>query len=541
MLKPIPSSRLKSAEKSTERVNFASTHASDMVEGGSMDAREINKWADALCMDPQIVKSVVWSEIADICKDQIVISKPFITVEEIKKLPEFKQFLSDYMAEKGRLYETTLVQEKQKHKKELAASIGIAPDLQEKREKINRIKTAVRALISEKDEKSRGSSAFMSDVIKMSSGDAKIANANILYEFIYESFASPSEKKKRKPDEDAAVFYKRTGIDYSFKKIRERITGEESKINTQVAKQKTKEVTKLDSKKPQIQGKILDQKIYEEEAFNLFCKTGVLEDRYYLEKDKSDIEHLQNFFRDHIQKTKQESHQLNIDHGTYTESIKWVIKKTQDSIVLSPDDYIQLQVRYKSLKELFVNGDWTIKWYLFDRLIECVWYDVLEHEIKANLDAQPQYRGTTFDLYKTEFLDDTFAGADYFVEFMFPKTKTPQIAVIDLFVSDKKPDSEWYINKKKKTIEPKIPYSMYMNLFAQSNQNQYTMKPLSRYLEQQSPKLIHSLLKRIMEDQSFDINTFLSEQQQKAKVVGKIQSWWTSSQNIVRELEKLSA
>jgi len=65
---------------------------------------------------------------------------------------------------------------------------------------------------------------------------------------------------------------------------------------------------------------------------------------------------------------------------------------------------------------------------------------------------------------------------------------------------------------------------MYMNLFAQSNQNQYTMKPLSRYLEQQSPKLIHSLLKRIMEDQSFDINTFLSEQQQKAKVVGKIQS-----------------
>jgi len=59
MLKPIPSSRLKSAEKSTERVNFASTHASDMVEGGSMDAREINKWADALCMDPQIVKSVV--------------------------------------------------------------------------------------------------------------------------------------------------------------------------------------------------------------------------------------------------------------------------------------------------------------------------------------------------------------------------------------------------------------------------------------------------------------------------------------------------
>jgi len=66
----------------------------------------------------------------------------------------------------------------------------------------------------------------------------------------------------------------------------------------------------------------------------------------------------------------------------------------------------------------------------------------LEHEIRANLDAQPQYRGTTFDLYKTESLDDTFAGADYFVEFMFPKTKTPQIAVIDLFVSDKKSDSE---------------------------------------------------------------------------------------------------
>jgi hypothetical protein len=177
------------------------------------------------------------------------------------------------MAEKGRLYETTLAQEKQKGKKELAASIGISPDLQEKREKINRIKTAVRALISEKDEKSRGSSAFMSDVIKMSSGDTKIVNANILYEFIYESFASPSEKKKRRTDEDAATFYKRTGIDYSFKKIRERITGEESKINTQVAKQKTKEVTKLDQKKPEIQAPILDQKVYEEAAFNLFCKT----------------------------------------------------------------------------------------------------------------------------------------------------------------------------------------------------------------------------------------------------------------------------
>jgi|GEM_PF-4017323 len=152
----------------------------------------------------------------------------------------------------------------------------------------------------------------------MASGDAKITNANIVYEFIYESFASPSEKKKRKSDEDAATFYKRTGIDYSFKKIRERITGEESKINTQVAKQKTKEVTKLDQKKPQIQAPILDQKIYEEQAFNLFCKTGILEDKYYLEKDKLDIEHLQNFFKKHIQKTKQESHQLNIDHGTYT-------------------------------------------------------------------------------------------------------------------------------------------------------------------------------------------------------------------------------
>jgi len=63
-----------------------------------------------------------------------------------------------------------------------------------------------------------------------------------------------------------------------------------------------------------------------------------------------------------------------------------------------------------------------------------------------------------------------------------------------------------------------------MNLFAQSNQNQYTMKPLSRYLEQQSPKLIHSILKKIMENQSFDIKKFLSEEQQKAKVIGKIQS-----------------
>jgi hypothetical protein len=44
-----------------------------------------------------------------------------------------------------------------------------------------------------------------------------------------------------------------------------------------------------------------------------------------------------------------------------------------------------------------------------------------------------------------------------------------------------------------------------------------------------------------MENQSFDIQRFLSEEQQKAKVVGKIQSWWTSGQNIVRELEKLSA
>jgi|GEM_PF-5604347 len=59
MLKQIPSSRLQSVEKSTERVNFASTHASDMVESGSMDAREINKWADAFCMDHQIIESVV--------------------------------------------------------------------------------------------------------------------------------------------------------------------------------------------------------------------------------------------------------------------------------------------------------------------------------------------------------------------------------------------------------------------------------------------------------------------------------------------------
>ena len=59
MLRSTPSSTVKPVEKITERVNFVSTHATDMAESGNMDAREINKWADALCMDSHIVESVV--------------------------------------------------------------------------------------------------------------------------------------------------------------------------------------------------------------------------------------------------------------------------------------------------------------------------------------------------------------------------------------------------------------------------------------------------------------------------------------------------
>ncbi len=536
MLRSAPSSTVKPVDKPIEKLNFSSTHAESMVKEGVLTTWEANMWADALCMDSQIVESVVWSEIAEMCKDQIVLSKPFITTEEIKKLPEFKQFLAQYMAEKGRIYQTTIEQENQKHKKDLVASIGISPDLQAKREKINRIKTAIRTLISEKDEKSRWDSAYMSYIVGAVSGEPKLSNVNVLYDYIYESLSTLSEKKRRKTNEDAYSFYKRVGPDYSFKKIREKLTAEESKINTQIWKQKAKEVTKFDQKKSQVQTPIIDQKVYEEEAFTLFCKTGNLEDTYYLEKNTSEISHLQDFFRKSIQKSKHSHSALTINENIDKKALNGMLIRQEDSVILSPSDYIHLQVNQKTINNYFASGDRTIKGYLFDRLIECVGYDILEYKIKENLSHFPQYRWASFELYKTEMLDDTFAKADYALELRLPHTKDIEIELIDLFVSDKSKDSVGYQEKYKKAQEPKIPYQMYINLLLDKKDDTITMMPFKRFVEQQSPKEVHDLLLKVIKEPGFNIQKYLLEKSERARLLGR-----AYEKDLIGEMRRLSA
>jgi hypothetical protein len=57
----------------------------------------------------------------------------------------------------------------------------------------------------------------------------------------------------------------------------------------------------------------------------------------------------------------------------------------------------------------------------------------------------------------------------------------------------------------------RIPYSTYINLFPNKKEDIYTMQPLKRYVEQQSPTLVYTVLAEVLKNKKTNINEFLKK------------------------------
>lgn len=535
-------------------------HANAIIGKNIADFNEVNKWMDALCMSEEITKTVLWEEIYKAIKPQLQITKEFLDPndkEKIKTLPEFQNFLQQYTHDKEKKQIYDAQKNEIDYKKAALENISIPDDIQKTKEKIDNIKKIIREIISEKEEKNEWSRKTFESFIKNSilSEEEKKEKIEKIYDFIFDYIENSTKKKQRKIWEKSNNFYKRIGIEYMVSGIRKAIEEQENKVKQKINSRKENTKAKLKLPKQEIQ----KQKDYTNEALEQFCKdinTNItIKNKFYLPEDNIDIQHIQNYFTKNIETTI-DSPNMNKLTKDYEIPLH-TIKKEGKNIKIHPRDYIEIERRKLEYKKRFIDGDWNAREYLFDRLVEYIGKDILAYKIKNTISKDKKYKGTEFTIEKTDPLDDTSAWADFIVTYSIPWKQKKRIAAVDLFISDK----SWGIDmeeenedQRKKKNEGakigKIPYSTYINLFPNKKEDIYTMQPLQRYVDQQSPTLIYTVVAEILRNQKTNIDEFLKKIETRWQLYTAIQNTLDNetksiekqfNQNILNELEKIAA
>lgn len=545
--------------------NLVGAHANAINTRNISDIREINKWMDALCLDPTIAKKVLWEDIYEEMKPKLQISKPFLNIEDketILALPEFQSFLKTYTIEQEKKANTVVQNNEIEAKKALLSQMDIAPELSSAKERIETIKAILREIITEKEEKNEWTFKTFGDFIKKSAltEEQKKEKTNTIYDFVFDFLESTNNKKKRKTNQTSGEFYKNLWSDFCVKAIRDKLIEQERKINEKITISKQKASQKV---KP-IKTKILEKRNYTQEAYNIFFQdiqhNTDLRARFYMPIDQEDIVHIQSYFQKNLEETipSPKIEDLIKDYEIRRDTIG----KEWEKIKVNVNNYIDIEARARNFKEKFTMGMRDPKEYLFDRLVEYVGKDILSYKVNKDIKTKSQYKGMDYKIYKTDPLDDSSWGADYMVMYSFRWDKDIRLAAIDLFVSDKERkknveedeafDEGSLEAKLAKAKEEKIPYSSYIKLFSEKKEGEYKMQPIMRYVEQEHPMLTYSVLKSIITEKNVDITALLDSFQKKGKLYTSMENHRDAKhireiiqqqfdKDTARELQKIAA
>ncbi|AHB40948.1 hypothetical protein P148_SR1C00001G0138 [candidate division SR1 bacterium RAAC1_SR1_1] len=549
-----------------KEIEIVGAHAKEIIERKIVDNREVNKWMDALCMDEEICKKILGEYVYLECKDSLNVSKEILDCtndQAVLVLPEFQEFLKKYTIDKQKQKELLLREEEINKKKGQLKNMDLPESIKEEKSYLDSVKTTIREILSEKDEKMLGMSKTFLDVAKkyISNEEERKQKLNKIYDFILTYGESSFTKKKYKANESSTDFYKRIGVDYMMNEVRNIIQETEKKVQSKIKKRKEKQGEKIDIIEKR-DAEIID---YTQEALQVFrdniYNNLSIKSKFYLPEDQQEIGRIQTYFKNNMLESIDS---LNTEMIVKDIGIQEnVIEKLDDKVKMHVNDYAEITNRKHKFEKRFLDKDWNPREYLFDRLIEYIGKNILKYEIQEVINTSEKYRGTTFDIYKTDCLDDSFAYADYVVLYKFKNEKSERIALIDLFVSDKELSTEIddkkelstetndektkieagsYAAKLEKAKEPKIPYSFYSRLFSKIPQKSYKMKSLTRYVEKQSPGVVYELLKEIPKKGNINIEKTLKEQMTKRNLClimknkNKI-----SSKNILQEIDKNAA
>lgn len=341
-----------------------------------------------------------------------------------------------------------------------------------------------------------------------------------IYDFIFDHMEASGNRKKRKTGETSTEFYKRIGVDYMISEVRKALQEAERKMSEKISKWKSKAKEKIKIPKQEKQ----EKRDYTQEAIIAFRKNikeiASIRQRFYFPEEKEDMKRIQAYMKKNMQTTIPSPDMKSLQKDSNLQP--HMIKKEGTMIKIHPLDYVEIERRKMEYKKRFLMNDRNAREYLFDRLVEYIGKDILAYKIQSNIEKNTTYKGTTFMIEKTDPLDDTSAGADYIVTYDIPGKQKERIAAIDLFISEKsggKDIEEETDDKRKQKNESakkeKIPYSTYLNLFPDKKEDRYTMEPLKRYVDQQDPTLVYTVLTETLRNKKANIGKFLQSYETK--------------------------
>jgi len=520
-------------------------HANAIVDKNIASPREINKRMDALCMDEEIGKGILWESLYKEIKPKLQATKEVLDMEDdnkIKKLSEFRIFLQNYVTEKRRISTIDIMVDK-KATKEKIKEMPLPEELQKEKDELNSIEKAIRKTITESEEKSRWGHTPFGNIVKKS------------------KYLNDTEKEETKK-----LLSDFMNGEYILEFIRQKISEKKKKLNDKIAKYRIKKIQKAEKettkKNKNTQEKKIDIETYydEQEILKLFRENKEeiqkLKQRFYLPEDNKSIQYIQEYFKKNMKDTISSP---DIEKIIINNTIKWsALKKKWNNIYVNTNEYREIKNRIQWFEKKFIKGEngntRDPKEYLFDRLVEYIGKDILEYKIEQNKGKHTWLPFENFKIYKTDTLDDTFGGADYMVIYKYKNEGRTRIFPIDLFISDKEEKEtdtiyeKWSLKEKiEKGKEPKIPYSTYIKLFMESDQKNYEMKTTTRYIEQQPTALTYSIIKEVLENnekipdlvKNFDIKSPLYDKIKNHKDRQKIDEY--INKNIIKEIEKKAA
>ncbi|MFZ2151162.1 MAG: hypothetical protein WAZ12_05095 [Candidatus Absconditicoccaceae bacterium] len=543
---------------------YESIHARQICEMVGEDPKEVDKWVDAIVNDEKILGVIFGIEGGLNIKNKMKISKPVFDindVENLKSTKEFKELFIKRKNEKIKGRENVLKNTEECRLKKQLHETDIPENLQEKKDRIKECKNIINAIMARKDLKYLVNSGTFMEILKHFKNDDVIntENGNIIYDFIFDYIESSANKKKRKLGQSSMNFFKDNG-DYFLNSFIKILNEQERDLNKKITEYKEKIRSKLEKISPKATKErikntleahnIADEEI-EKEVLSIIInkiKKGEIKDiseHYYLQKDIDDMKRINNIVQDWIKKTTPAIDLNNIELSQ-EQGKDDMIKG--DNISVNKDHYYEIKNNNSKLNS-WINSqsEANLRGYIFDRLIEYIGIEIINHRIQDVINTKNYYKGTQYRILKTDFLDDTYGGADFVVLFKLPgdKSSKEEIAAIDLLTSRTKykkfnpelPEQEDIVKKEKieKAKNPKFLYSTYVQLLKESKFKRFSLTALKRVVVEEDAKMTYNFLSQFMKGEIKDIKIAINKyfDDKKLKKTG---SFDDSDQKILRIL-----
>ena len=528
--------------KSTEKEKpYESIHARQICDMIWEDHKEVDKWIDAIVSDEKILSVIFGIEWGWNVKNKMKISKPVFDindVESLKSTKEFKDLFVKTKNEKIKARENVLKNVEEVRLKKQLHETDIPKDLQEKKDRIKTCKNIINAIMARKDLKYLVNGGTFIGILNKFNNDDVIntENWNVIYDFIFDYIESNANKKKRKPWQSSMSFFKENGIDYFLNSFIKILNEQENNLNTKITQYKEKIRSKLEKLSPKARKEdikntldahnITDKDIEKEVLSMIVSKINKWEiedinQHYYLQKDIDDMKRINGIVQDWIKSTTPaidfNNIELNQEQGK-DDMIKW------DNISVNKDHYYEIKNNNSKLNSrINSQSEENLRWYIFDRLVEYIWIEIINHRIQEVINTKNYYKWTQYRILKTDFLDDTYWWADFVVLFKLPwdKSSKEEIAAIDLLTSRTKykkfnpelPDQEDIVKKEKieKAKNPKFLYSTYVQLLKESKFKRFSLTALKRIVVEEDAKMTYNFLSQFMKWETKDIKMAINK------------------------------